>query len=237
MIQENGVFKKRLAIIPARGGSKRIPKKNIKLFNGKPIIYYPIDVLINSNLFTKIHVSTEDIEIKNIVEKLGIKIDFLRPKNLSDDFTPIMPVIKDVIKEFDKRNLFFDEIWIFSATNPFLKVEYLKNCVKILNRKNTKAVMTVKPYELPIEWSYQIKKNLLHPNNSGSFKLRSQDLNLNYHDASMIYAYKLDVIKSIDNEGNDEIFTPLIVSKYSSVDIDDNEDWRFSEILFKNFKK
>ena len=102
---------KRLAVIPARGGSKRIKNKNIKNFCGKPIINYVINSAVKSNLFDKIHVSTESELVKEVVEKNGLYIDFMRPKELSDDFTPIMPVILSVIETYQKKKIQFDEIW------------------------------------------------------------------------------------------------------------------------------
>ena len=102
---------KRIAIIPARGGSKRIPDKNIKNFCGNPMISYPIKALIESKLFEKIHVSTNERKVVEVVNKIGLKVDFYRPESLSDDYTPIMPVVKYVIGEYRKKNENFDEIW------------------------------------------------------------------------------------------------------------------------------
>ncbi len=96
---------KRIMIIPARGNSKRIKNKNIKLFNGKPIIHYAIDSAVKSNLFDKIHISTDSYKIKKIVKKKGIEIDFLRPKKISGDFTPLIDVFKYVIEEYSKKGL------------------------------------------------------------------------------------------------------------------------------------
>ena len=92
---------KRLAIIPARGGSKRIKNKNIKSFCGKPIIYYPLEALKKSKLFSKIHVSTDDDKILDLVENFGFKVDFKRPPNLSDDFTPLMPVLIHILSDLN----------------------------------------------------------------------------------------------------------------------------------------
>ena len=96
---------KRIAIIPARGGSKRIQKKNIKNFCGKPIISYPIKAIIESKLFDKIHVSTDDKEVVEVVNKLGVDVDFYRPKSLSDDFTSIVPVVKYVVDRYKKKGV------------------------------------------------------------------------------------------------------------------------------------
>ena len=111
---------KRIAIIPARGGSKRIKNKNIKLFHGKPMISYPISELIKSKIFKKIFVSTEKKSIKNISEKYGASVDFLRSSKLSKDNIPISLVLKNVISEFEKKKEIYDEIWLVYACNPLL---------------------------------------------------------------------------------------------------------------------
>ena len=98
-------------IIPARGNSKRIKNKNVRIFNGMPIIYYSIDSALKSNLFNKIHISTDNIKIKKIVEKKGIKIDFMRPKKLSGDLIPLIDVFQYVVDEYSKKGLNYDEVW------------------------------------------------------------------------------------------------------------------------------
>ena len=120
---KNKFLKKRnniLVIIPARGGSKRIKNKNIKNFCGKPMINYIIDEALESKLFEKIHVSTDCLEIKEIVQKNNLKIDFMRPSSLADDHTPIMPVLSYVIKKYFEKNLYFDEIWLLYACSPLI---------------------------------------------------------------------------------------------------------------------
>ena len=112
---------KRLAVIPARGGSKRIHKKNIKTFCGKPIISYSLEAAESSNLFDTIHVSTDCNEIAEVVTKLGYSIDFLRDPNLADDMTPIMPVLKWVISEYESRNIYFDEVVLLMPCSPMIE--------------------------------------------------------------------------------------------------------------------
>jgi len=111
---------KRLAIIPARGGSKRIPNKNILEFCGKPIISYILEVVKNSNLFDVIHVSTDSEAIADVVAKLGFPVDFFRPSELADDYTPVMPVLKYVHDEYMKRGRVFDQVWSLMPTSPFM---------------------------------------------------------------------------------------------------------------------
>jgi len=225
----------RIAIIPARGGSKRIPQKNIKNFCGRPMISYPIEALKKSNLFDKIHVSTDDKKIKNVVTSLGLKIDFLRPKDLSNDFTPIMPVIKFVVEQYLKMNQTFEEIWIILPCSPFLSSSDLIEASIIFNQnKFSNPLMAIAEYPVPIEWAFDINENgLLSPVKKGNFAIRSQDLKKKYHDAGMFYAYSKDIILNVDYNGSDQNFLPYLISKDKAIDIDDPEDWEYAEKLFK----
>ena len=128
---------KRLAIIPARGGSKRIKRKNIRNFCGSPIIEYSIRAAIESNIFKKIHVSSEDEEIIKITEGLGIKCDFKRPTYLSDDYTPIVPVMKYVVDKYKSIGLAFDEIWMLMPCSPFITSKILNEASKAFSNHNT----------------------------------------------------------------------------------------------------
>ena len=226
---------KRIAIIPARGGSKRIPQKNIKDFCGRPMISYPIEALKKSNLFDKIHVSTDDKKIKNVVTSLGLKIDFLRPKDLSNDFTPIMPVIKFVVEQYLQMNQTFEEIWIILPCSPFLSSSDLIEASIIFNQnKSSNPLMAIAEYPVPIEWAFDINENgLLSPIKKGNFAIRSQDLKKKYHDAGMFYAYSKDIILNVDYNGSDQNFMPYLISKDKAIDIDDPEDWEYAEKLFK----
>lgn len=230
---------KRIAIIPARGGSKRIPEKNIKDFCGKPIISYSIEALRESKLFQKIHVSTEDQKIIETVNQLGLEVDFLRPCTLSDDHTPIMPVIKYVVERYLKMNQSFEEIWVIFPCSPLLKVKDLIQASIQFNRNHSfNTLMTVTEYPVPIEWAFEInKEGVLVPIRKGNFAIRSQDLNKRYYDAGMFYIYTKDVIFNLGSNGSDENIIPYFISKGSAIDIDDEQDWQFAEKLFKLNKK
>ena len=226
---------KRLAIIPARGDSKRIPKKNIKDFHGKPIILYPLQVLHESNLFDKIHVSSDDQDIISVVEEYGLKVDFIRPSNLSDDFTPIMPVLKYVVEEYRKRKEFYDEVWVVFPCSPFIKTEYLvKASNKMIKSQKSNFLMSVTEYPVPIEWAFRIDKNkLLQPLNQGSFAIRSQDIENKYYDTGMFYAYSNERIINSEQKGIDENIIPYFIPMDNAVDIDEIKDWEFAENLYK----
>lgn len=226
---------RRIAIIPSRGGSKRIPKKNIKKFCGKPIISYPINALMKSGLFDKIHVSTDDEEIVEVVNKLKLEVDFYRPKNLSDDHTPIMPVIKFVIDQYERTNNFFDEVWVILPCSPFLdSKDLIKASVQFKRNASSTCLMTVTEYPVPIEWAYEIDASgTLQPIKKGTFAIRSQDLRKKYFDAGMFYIYSKESLLNMDYAGSDQNIMPYFMAKGTSIDIDEQEDWEYAEKLFK----
>ena len=127
---------RRLAIIPARGGSKRIKKKNIKQFLGKPIISYSIETALKSNLFSKIHVSTDSLEIKKISEKNKINIDFMRPKNLANDNVGLIEVLKFVANKYKNLGYKFDEVWLIMPCSPLINYKDLIKASKIYKKNN-----------------------------------------------------------------------------------------------------
>ncbi len=149
---------KRLLILPARSGSKRIKNKNIKLFKKKPIILYSLLEAKKSKLFSKIHVSTDSKKIKKIVEKNGFNIDFLRPKKLATDKTSTVDVLNFVVKEYGKQKFNFDEIWSLAPCSPLIKSLDLKKASKILKRNKNKIIISITKYPAPIEWAFK-KKN------------------------------------------------------------------------------
>ncbi len=226
---------KRIVIIPARGGSKRIKKKNIKNFCGKPIISYPIKAIIESELFDKIHVSTDDKKVVKVVNKLGIDVEFYRPKSLSDDYTTIVPVVKYVVDRYKKMNQNFNEVWVILPCSPLLKPSYLIEASILFNKtKLSSSLMSVTEYPVPVEWAFKKNKNgNLKPLNEGAFKIRSQDLEKKYYDAGMFYIYSEKYILNTEYNGSDSNIIPYVIDKASAIDIDDNEDWIIAEKLFK----
>ena len=224
---------KRLAIIPARGGSKRIKNKNIKKFKKKPIIYYTINSAVKSKLFNKIHVSTESNLIKKIVEKKKINIDFMRTKKLSKDKTPLFEVYKYVVTEYKKIGFVFDEIWSIMPCAPNLNAKDLKRISIFYKKlKIKKPLLSISKYKVPIEWAYTInKKGELTSLSRKSQLLRSQDIEDKYYDAGQFYIYpgkkllKLNFIKKNYN------YIGYKLPFRKSIDIDDIEDWKIAEKL------
>lgn len=224
---------KNLAIITARGGSKRIPRKNIRDFLGKPIIAYSIETALKSGVFNEVMVSTDDDEIAEIAKKFGAKIPFKRSNETSNDTATTTDVIIEVLSEYNKRNLNFDYACCIYPTAPFIKPESLKSGLDKMIQDNTIAAFPVVKYSYPIQRSLEIsndgKLSMICPEHSRS---RSQDLIPRYHDAGQFYWFKVSEIKP-----NMELLkmkaSPIILSEKEVQDIDTEEDWILAELKFK----
>ncbi len=226
---------KYLAIIPARGGSKRIRGKNIKLFLGEPIIKYSIDVAVKSNCFDEIMVSTKDQEIAKIAESFGAKVPFLRSKETSDDFSTTVEVIHEVLKEYKKRKMEFEYFCCIYPTAPFITPERLIKAMKILKETNADSVLPVVRFSYPIQRALKIENGFLKmfwPENENK---RSQDLEPAYHDTGQFYWMKTSSFFT-----QKRIFAvktiPMELSDSEVQDIDDQEDWKMAEIKYKIVK-
>lgn len=223
---------KSIAIIPARGGSKRIPKKNIKDFHGKPLISYSIQTALKSKLFEKIVVSTDDEEIAEISKKYGAEVPFLRPKELSDDFTGTGEVIKHALDYFKENGEFYDYCCTIYATAPLLQEKYLVEGFEKLKSSDASLSFSVTSMPFPIQRTFKITENgrceMFWPEN---FMKRSQDLEEAYQDAGQFYWENL---KNPLNEipfGKSSI--PIILPRYLVQDIDTLEDWLRAEKLYQ----
>ncbi len=217
-----------VCIIPARGGSKRIPRKNIKLFHGKPLIAYSIQIALKSELFEEVYVSTDDEEIAEVSTKYGAKI-IKRPEELADDFTGTDDVIKHALSMLEKR---YDFCCTIYATAPLLQVKYLKEGYKKLKNSDAKMTFSVTSMPFPIHRTFKITKDgrceMFWKEN---FSKRSQDLEEAFQDAGQFYWERLDrEIKDIPF-GDDSI--PVVLPRYLVQDIDTLEDWERAEKLYK----
>jgi CMP-N-acetylneuraminic acid synthetase len=222
---------KRLLIIPARSGSKRVKKKNYKLFLNKPIIFYSIDAALKSRLFNKIHVSTESSVIKKLIKKKNIETDFMRSKKLADDKTGLLDVINFVYNEYKNKNFYYDEIWCMSACSPLINSSDLIKISKISSYK--KIVLTVREYSAPIEWALVLKrKNKIKFLNPEAIKIRSQDIKKKYHDAGSLIVIPKKFLEK-KNFSIDGSSIAYILPKSRSIDIDDSEDWKIAEGLYR----
>lgn len=222
-----------LAIIPARGGSSRIPGKNIKNFAGKPIIAYSIEAAKASKVFDRIIVSTDSDEIAKVAIAYGAEIPFIRPKELSDDHTPTAPVIVHAIQWLKDRGQVFEFACCIYATAPFIQPEFIKEGYETIVRYNVTSVFSVTTYSFPIFRSLRITDEgnlaMFWPEYEMS---RSQDLPEAYHDAGQFYWLKVDsFLKSGKVYTSDSM--PVILPRYLVQDIDTPEDWITAEKMFK----
>lgn len=231
---------KRIAIIPARGGSKRIPNKNIRDFCGKPMISYILNEAIKSNLFDKIHVSTDSEQIANIVFNLEFSIDFMRPAYLSDDFTPLQPVIEYVLKNYANINTYYDELWLLLPCSPLIEANDLIEASKFMkeNQISNNGLIAVVEYSAPIDWAYGINTSgILIPIEKEKLFKRSQDLDKRYHDSGTFMSFCIDNHSDLSNPKviNDS-FLGYKISKFKGIDIDTNEDWELVENIYHTMK-
>ena len=221
-----------IAIIPARGGSKRIPKKNIKDFFGKPLIAYSIEVAVASNLFEKVVVTTDDETIAKIAKKYGAEVPFLRPKELSDDFTGTGDVIEHTIEELRKMGETYKYICTLYATAPLLQKEYLIKGYEELQQSDAKNAFSTTTMPFPIQRTFKLNDNgrceMFTPEH---YMTRSQDLEEAYQDAGQFYWEKREQKSDEVMFGKDSI--PIILPRHLVQDIDTLEDWERAEILYK----
>lgn len=222
-------------MIPARGGSKRIPRKNIREFFGKPIIAWSIEALKLSSTVDMILVSTDDAEIANIAISYGAEVPFIRPKEISDDFSTTSDVMKHaaqwLINEYEHETI--KELCCMYATAPFVSGEDLKEGLKILVDRNLDYVFTAAAYSFPVARSLELDdKGYVRPKFPEKINMRSQDLDVSFHDAAQFYWGKADSwLHHLPIFSSKSV--PLILPQYRVQDIDNFEDWKRAEIMFK----
>jgi N-acylneuraminate cytidylyltransferase len=227
---------KKLAIIPARGGSKRIPRKNIKDFCGSPIISYSIKVALNSGLFDKVIVSTDDDEIAEVAINLGAEVPFMRSKKNADDYATTFDVIDEVLSSLRETGDVFESACCIYPTAPFVNEAKLKKAFELLENKNFDCVFPVMRYSFPVQRAVKVindKIEMLQPEHVNT---RSQDLDPTFHDAGQFYFFNCESLLKkkklwTDNTGVIEI------SEMEGQDIDDQTDWELAELKFEMLNK
>jgi pseudaminic acid cytidylyltransferase len=229
---------RRLAVVPARGGSKRIPDKNIKEFAGHPMMAHILHAARESRLFDVIHVTTESPRIAAVTENLGFKVHFMRPTELADDQTPLMPVLRYVTETFAVRGETFDEVWLLMACAPLIEAEDLIGAASLYAETGGQwAVLSVIPYPVPIEWAFERDAGgRLRPTQPGKFAIRSQDLCMKYYDAGTFCGFPVRRVLKSTGAGDDTGFVGYVLPRHKAIDIDTQEDWQFAEILFTGLK-
>jgi N-acylneuraminate cytidylyltransferase len=221
-----------IAIIPARGGSKRIPRKNIRDFLGKPIISYSIETAIQSGLFKEVMVSTDDEEISKVALQYGANIPFFRSPENSNDFATTFDVIEEVINSYFKIGTTFDYICCIYPCAPFCSIINLKETYKILTDKNYDTVFPVVQYSNPIQRALSVKNDKVSIINSAFQNCRSQDLESSFFDSGQFYWIKNNVSFS-----QKKIYTEnsgcIIIDELNAHDIDNEIDWQIAELKYK----
>ena len=224
---------KRLAVIPARAGSKRIKNKNIIDFCGKPMITYPLKAAFESGLFDKIHVSTDSNKTKEIVENLDFYVDFMRPEKLAGDRIGTIPVLQWVLDQFRKRGEVYDDVFNIMPASPFLNSNDLVEAYELYVRHNRKYPLhVVAQFPVPIEWAYRRDgEGMLTPVQPGAFAIRSQDIEMAYYETGPFSIFHFSHLAT-DQPATDEGFISIEVPRDRAVDIDDEDDLIFAEKLY-----
>jgi len=223
-----------IAIIPARGGSKRIPRKNIKLFCGKPIIAWSIEAALQSGCFDHVVVSTDDAEIAEVARQCGAQVPFMRPATLSDDHTGTTAVISHAIGWFASQGEKLNEVCCLYATAPFVTAEDLRAGLKVLTESNADYAFSVTSYAFPIQRAIRVNTaNGVQMFSPQYFNTRSQDLEEAYHDAGQFYwgkASAWEQAKTIYGPTSVAVMLP----RHRVQDIDTPEDWLIAEFMYLN---
>ena len=221
-----------VAIIPARGGSKRIPKKNIKDFHGKPIIAYSIEAAIDSGLFSDVYVSTDSEEIANVSREYGAKVPFLRPADIADDFTGTNPVVAHMLDKLAKSGKTYDFVCCLYPTAPFVRKVFLREGFEKITTRNYDFVFSATTFAFPPQRSIKLtNKDVVEANFSDKFLERSQDLDEWYHDAGQFYWGTPHSFEKYSSIANSKSSIVKLDRKFVQ-DIDTPEDWEFAEGLF-----
>jgi len=226
----------RLALIPARGGSKRIPKKNIVPFCGKPMIAYALDAAAKSGLFDKIHVSTDSQEIADVVSGLGFPVDFMRDPDLADDFTGLIPVIRWVAEQYSARGKIYDDVCCIMPAAPLLTSQDIINAYGIFTQeKGRYPLLVFTKFPVPIEWAfYKDKDGLMSPSSAKSLVVRSQDIKHAYYECGPFSIWRPDHLKKKDPLSNKVLSYELPPGR--AVDIDTKDDLIYAEAFFNYLK-
>jgi N-acylneuraminate cytidylyltransferase len=221
-----------IAIIPARGGSKRIPRKNIKLFSGKPIIAFSIEAALESGLFSEVMVSTEDEEIANVAISYGAKVPFKRSVRNADDFSTTADVLDEVLKQYIAMGRTFEHACCIYPCAPFITSNKLKESYNKLIQQDYDAVFPVMRFQYPIQRALKINDGLISMFQPEHLTSRSQDLEAAYCDAGQYYWF--NVARFLEKK---QIWTDntsaIIISELEGHDIDSLDDWNIAEVKYK----
>lgn len=225
-----------LAIIPARGGSKGIPGKNTKLLNGKPLMSYTSEIALQSHYLTEVIVSTEDKQIVEVAERLGIKVPFVRPMALAEDHTPTLHVIIHALQWFEKQTIFFDAVCLLQVTSPFRTVDFLDKAIVKFIESGCDSLVSVQkvPHEYNPHWTFEVNAegNLKIATGETEIISRRQELPPAYHRDGNIYITKTEVLLNGHSlYGKSTAFIESEPDFY--VNIDTMKDWEKAEEMIQ----
>ena len=222
-----------LCIIPARGGSKRIPKKNIKLFNGQPIISYSIQEALKTNLFDSVIVSTDDEETANIAQSFGAEAPFLRSPEASNDYATTLDVLKEVVSKLKYYSRAYDNVCCLYPCTPLITADILLKSYDKFIAEDMDTLLTTQEYRHPIQRALALKDGgIIDFVNKAHISTRTQDLETFYHDAGQFYFHKSSLIlnqQSIYDGKTGHYLLPISRAQ----DIDNEDDWTLAELKFR----
>lgn len=221
-----------VAIITARGGSKRIPGKNSRIFLGKPMLVYSVEAALAAGIFNEVMVSTDDEEIARLAREAGASVPFLRSEETADDFATTDDVLMEVLNTYEERGRVFDYMACIYPTAPFVTAQKLQNAMRLLIEQDGSGVMPVVRYSFPPQRGMAVRNGKLvycYPENAAK---RSQDLEPIYHDCGQFYCYH--VARYLACQGNlPDGYLPIVVEETEVQDIDNPSDWALAEMKYK----
>jgi pseudaminic acid cytidylyltransferase len=226
----------RIAIIPARGGSKRIPRKNIKQFNGKPIIAYSIEAAVNSGMFSEVMVSTDDEEIAEVAKQYGANVPFCRSEKTSGDYATTIDVLLEVYNRYLDNGSSFDFVCCIYACAPFVTAEKLQQAWQMLKENNASTAFPVIRYGHPIQRALQKNGEFVSMLNAGNLLVRTQDLPPRFHDAGQFYWITSQSLLA-EKKLITDTTVGMEINDLEAQDIDTELDWKVAEIKFTLLKK
>lgn len=225
-----------LAIITARGGSKRIPRKNIKEFCGKPILAYSIEAALTSGIFEEVMVSTDDEEIAEIARKYGANVPFMRSVETANDYATTADVIMEVLETYSDRGVMFEQACCIYPTAPFITAKKLQEAMEMLTEPEVDSVMPVTSFSFPPMRGMYVREgnvNYAFPEYS---QKRSQDIEPMYHDCGQFYCFRVNRFMETKKLVTEKT-RAMIVSELEVQDIDNEVDWRLAEIKYEIWKE
>lgn len=225
-----------IAIITARGGSKRIPHKNIKDFCGKPIIAYSIEAALESGLFDEVMVSTDSMEIADIAKRYGADVPFLRSESASNDYATTNDVLHEVLSEYEARGIKFDVMFCIYPTAPFVTPGKLKTALDSLERTTADSLLPVVSFSFPPQRGMIIRDDRIGYQFPEFMLSRSQDLEPVYHDCGQFYVCKVEAFKKFKSIVTDNTI-PLVLPESEVQDIDTESDWQIAEMKYRLMKQ